>query len=171
MLTLHTIVRKEGEIEAPPPPAPLLYCSERQSIRWRDNRSAGATIAARRTGRIRGEIDGDGERPGDGWDLEATPRPVPRRHGRRPGRRPAPGPVRGRPRRGGLRGPGRAAWPDGPGHLPRRAETRARRRGRLPGHLPRVGEEGAHGARRRGAGRLAAPGGLSRRDPGRRRIP
>ena len=108
-----------------------------------------------------GRRSNHGQRHDIGDNLATPARPLQRRDGRRPDRRPAPGPICRRPRRSGLRGPGGAARTDGRGHLPRRLAARARRRGCLPGHFPRAGPQGRFGSRRRRAGRLAAPCGVS----------
>jgi hypothetical protein len=71
MPILHAIVRKNGEKSRRRLLQLLSYTVAS------GDRSDGTTMAARRTGRIREEIDGDGEWPSDGWDLEAPPRLVP----------------------------------------------------------------------------------------------
>ncbi len=65
------------------------------------------------------------------------------------------------PRRGRLRGAGRAPRADGAGHLPPAPRRRPARRGRLPGRLPGPGPEGPLDPRPRPAGQLA----VRRRQP------
>ena len=78
---------------------------------------------------------------------------------RRRGRRPARPAVRGRARRGGVRGDPPAARPHGHGRLPAAAARPPRGRGRLPGRVPRLPAQG----------RLAAPARPTRQLAARRR--
>ena len=86
-----------------------------------------------------------------------------------PCRRRAPRTVSLRGRRGGVHGPGRAARPDGPGHVPGRAPRRQRCGGCVPGHVPGPGLQGAVDPRPWRACQLALSGRPSHRHPGRGR--
>ena len=91
----------------------------------------------------------------------ADPPALRRRDPGGPDRRPAPGTICRRARRAGLRGPGPAPWPDGPGRLPGHPSRPQRRRRCLPGRVPPAGRKARSLWIERFPGRLAPSRGVA----------